>query len=52
MVHIHELRRFFEGQSNLEDSIFVSIDRLELYNLTQTLHSKKQPKVSDFFKSD
>ncbi|GBN78215.1 hypothetical protein AVEN_45096-1 [Araneus ventricosus] len=38
MVHIHELRRFFEGQSNVEDSIFVSIDRLESYAMTQRLH--------------
>ncbi len=42
MVHIHELWRFFEGQSNVEDSIFVSIDRLESYTMIQRLHSKKQ----------
>ncbi|GBM99928.1 hypothetical protein AVEN_67057-1 [Araneus ventricosus] len=49
MVHIHELRFFFEGQSNVEDSIFVSIDRLELYAMTQRFHSQKQLKMSPFF---
>jgi len=51
MTHIHELRRYFEGQSNVEDCIFVSLSiRLQLV-ITQSLHSKKQSKISDFFKS-
>ncbi|GBO17965.1 hypothetical protein AVEN_116336-1, partial [Araneus ventricosus] len=49
MVHIHEFRRFFEGQSNVEDSIFVAIDRLESHAMSERLHSQKQLKISAFF---
>ena len=53
VVHINELRCFFEGQSNVEDYAFVSIHRMELYAKTQRLHSNKQSKISDFyFKND
>lgn len=42
MVYIQVLRRFIEGLFAVEDSIFVSIDRLESHPMTQKLYSKKK----------
>ena len=48
-MHIHPFRRFFGGESNVEDSIFVSTDRIESYAMAQSLQSKKQLKISLFY---
>ena len=42
-----KLRSFFQSQPDVEDYIFVWIDKIESYAKTQRLHSKKQSKVSD-----
>lgn len=50
MEHISQLRRFVEGQQNVSDSIFQALNRLEDFTTTQCSNSRKQSKISSFFK--